>query len=78
MTEEEQRRAAQVLQDMPIFHLLMDELERQAVDTCVHANPTDHDTRAAFAAEARAIRNLRSRLNFLAEEAKAPGVQARV
>jgi hypothetical protein len=78
MTDEEKSRAAQVILDMPLFNFLMDELEAQAIDACLNANPTDNETRAAYASEARAIRNLRSKLNFLAEEAKAPGVRARV
>ncbi|MCA1403706.1 hypothetical protein I6F26_03700 [Ensifer sp. IC3342] len=74
MRQEDKTAAARVLLDMPLFHLLMDELETAAVNGCVNAKNTDHDARAAFAAEVRAIRNFRSKLKFLAEgQANADG-----
>jgi len=73
MTPTEKTAAARALLDMPLFHLLMDELEMAAVNGCINAPITDHETRAAFAAEARAIRNFRSKLKFLTEQAKADG-----
>ncbi|MBO0125116.1 hypothetical protein [Agrobacterium sp. OT33] len=71
MTDEQKAAAARSLNDNPLFHLLMDEIEATAINGCVNAKVTDHETRAGYAAEARAIRNLRSKLNHLAEEAKA-------
>ncbi|ABR60667.1 hypothetical protein GOC91_23250 [Sinorhizobium medicae] len=68
MKPEERIAAAQALLDMPLFHLLMGELETAAVNACVNARHTDHETRAAFAAEVRAIRNFKGKIKFLAEE----------
>ena len=77
MNTEDRIAAARVLIDMPLFHLLMDELETAAVNGCVNAKHTDHETRAAFAAEVRAIRNFRGKLKFLAEgQANADGKEA--
>ncbi|WP_085033929.1 hypothetical protein [Ensifer aridi] len=67
MRQEDKAAGARVLLDMPLFHLLMDELEMSAVNGCINAKITDHETRAAFAAEARAIRNFRGKIKFLAE-----------
>jgi hypothetical protein len=67
MRQKDKTAAARVLLDMPLFHLLMDELEMAAVNGCVNAKNTDHDARAAFAAEVRAIRNLKGKIKFLAE-----------
>lgn len=75
MTPEEllRRRAAAMrsMVEIPYFNELWDDLERAAVNACINAAPTDHETRAAYAAEARAIRKFRSKLNFVLEEAKA-------
>lgn len=65
MTEEEKAYAASVLLDTPLVVELFDEIEKNAVNRCVHADPADDKTRAAFAAEVRAIRNLRSRLESM-------------
>lgn len=69
-----QDRIAQAtnLINTPLFHELWDEMEQAAINGCIHAKPTDHETRAAFAAEARAIRNFRGKLNVIIDEAKAP------
>lgn len=45
MKPEERIAAAQALLDMPLFHLLMGELETAAVNACVNARHTDHETR---------------------------------
>ncbi|PWE57140.1 hypothetical protein DEM27_05730 [Metarhizobium album] len=75
MTDKEilRRRVAAVrsMLDIPYFTEMWDELERSAVNACINAAPTDNETRSAYAAEARAIRKFRSRLNFILEEAKA-------
>ncbi|WP_085032313.1 hypothetical protein [Ensifer aridi] len=77
MRQEDKTAAARVLLDTPLFHLLMNELETAAVNGCINAKITDHETRAAFAAEARAIRNFRGKLKFLAEgQANADGKEA--
>lgn len=73
---DEKAAAARALLDDPLFERLMDELEAAAINGCVNAKLTDHETRAAFAAEARAIRNLRGKLKFLAEQPKGEGTDA--
>lgn len=76
MKPEDKQAVARALLDNPLFERLMDELEAAAINGCVNARLTDHETRAAFAAEARAIRNLRGKLKFLTEQAKAEGTGA--
>ena len=49
----------------------VDEMEKTAVDQCVNAKPIDHETRAAMAAEVRAIRKFRQKITGLIEEASA-------
>jgi Mg-chelatase subunit ChlI len=73
---DERTAAARALLDNPLFERLMDELEAAAINGCVNAKLTDHETRAAFAAEARAIRNFRGKLRFLREQARAGGTGA--
>jgi len=76
MKPEEKKAAARALLENPLFERLMDELESAAINGCVNAKLTDHETRAAFAAEARAIRNFRGKLKFLTEQTKAEGTGA--
>jgi Mg-chelatase subunit ChlI len=78
MKSEDKIAAARALLDNPLFDRLMDELEAAAINGCINAKLTDHDTRAAFAAEARAIRNFHGKLRFLAEHATAEGTNAPV
>lgn len=76
MRQEDKTAAARTLLDSPLVTLLMDELETAAINGCVHAKITDHDARAAFAAEVRAIRNLRGKLSALAAQANSEGKDA--
>ncbi|MDK1373358.1 MULTISPECIES: hypothetical protein [unclassified Sinorhizobium] len=76
MKPEERTAAARALIDNPLFDRLMDELEAAAINGCVNAKITDHESRAAFAAEARAIRNFRGKLKFLTEQARTEGTSA--
>jgi len=76
MHSDERTAAARALLDDPLFERLMDDLEATAVNGCINAKLTDHESRAAFAAEARAIRNFRGKLKFLAEQAKTEGIGA--
>jgi len=73
MTDAEKVAQARALLDMPIFHKLWDEMEEGAINACLYAKATDTETesevRASRAAEARAIRNFRSKLNALVSEA---------
>lgn len=61
--------AAMLLND-PVFIEILDGLEKQAIDTCIMCGALDHEKRAAFAAEARAIRALRMKLSAFIAEAK--------
>lgn len=76
MNSDERIATARALLDNPLFERLMDELEAAAINGCINAKLIDHETRAAFAAEARAIRNLRGKLKFLIEKAKPEGTGA--
>lgn len=69
MTDAEKLAQARALLDMPIFNALWDEMEKSAIDACIFADPKDDEKRHAYAAEARAIRNFRSKLNALVSEA---------
>ncbi|MBP2237122.1 Mg-chelatase subunit ChlI [Sinorhizobium kostiense] len=76
MNSDERITAARALLNNPLFERLMDDLEAAAVNGCVNAKLTDHESRAAFAAEVRAIRNFRGKLKFLTEQAKSEGTGA--
>ncbi len=66
MTEEERRRAAQTVLEIPFFAALWDELENAAIEACIYAKYDDHEARQAHAAEARAIKRVRQRLESIA------------
>lgn len=68
MTDDDRRRAAQTILEIPYFHQLWDELEQAAINATINAKMNDDETRRNAAAEARAIRNVRSRLRAIAEE----------
>lgn len=68
MTDEERRRAAQAILEYPFFREMWDELEASAVSACIYAKHDDHEGRQAFAAEARAIRRVRQRLEAIADD----------
>lgn len=72
MTDEERRRAADAALSIPFFTQLLDELEAQAVNACINAKTNDDETRRNKAAEARAVRDLRSRLQTTANPANGP------
>ncbi|MBX5206697.1 hypothetical protein [Rhizobium sp. NZLR11] len=69
MTPAEKTAQARSLLDTPLFHALWDEMEAAAINACIYADPKDDEKRGAYAAEARAIRNFRSKLNALVSEA---------
>jgi hypothetical protein len=69
MTDAEKVAQARAILDMPLFHTLWTELEDAAVNACIFADPKDDEKRHAYAAEARAIKNFRSKLNALVSEA---------
>lgn len=66
MTEEERRHAAQAILSIPFFIQLWDELEQAAVNGCIFAKYDDHEGRQAHAAEARAIKQVRQRIESIA------------
>lgn len=68
MTDEERRHAAQDVLEIPFFTQLWDEIEQAAVNACINAKYDDHEGRQAHAAEARAIRRVRSRLETIAND----------
>lgn len=68
MTDDEKRRAAQAVLEIPFFNALWDELEQSAINACINAAPSEHEKRADHALEARAIRRIRSRLQSIASE----------
>jgi len=52
----------------PLFLTLIQELELMAVNKIVVAPYNDHEARQAYAADIRAVRNLRSRVEAISEE----------
>jgi hypothetical protein len=76
MTDEDRRRAAQTALEIPFFHELWDELEQAAINACIFAKNTDHETRQAYAAEARAIKQVRQRLESIANGQSGAGRRA--
>jgi hypothetical protein len=76
MMPDDKISAARTLLDSQLVMLLMDELDAAAVNGCVFAKNTDHEARAAFAAEVRAIRSLRGKLKALAGQANSEGMNA--
>ncbi len=76
MTDDDRQRAAKTILEIPFFNDLMDGLEKTAVDGCVFAKYDDHQARQAYAAEARAIRNLRGELEAIANGQSKPRRQA--
>lgn len=68
MTEEERRRAAQAVLEIPFFTDLWNEIEQAAVNATINAKYDDHEGRQAHAAEARAIRRVRQRLETIASD----------
>lgn len=68
MTDDDRKRAAQAILEFPLFIQLWDELEKAAINATLNAKYDDHEGRQAHAAEARAIRRVRERLDSLARE----------
>jgi hypothetical protein len=62
MTPKERAALAKSILDNPLTDEILNAMEREAVDRCVMAPMTDHDMRAAAAAEVRAIRAFRHTL----------------
>lgn len=73
MTPDDKKHAAQAVLSIPFFMQLVDDMERMSVDGCVNAKYDDHEARQAFAAEARAIRRIRSQLVALSKDGDTRG-----
>jgi hypothetical protein len=73
VTAEERAHSAQAILAIPLFNELMDELEQAAINACIFAKYDDHEARQAHAAEARSVRNLRSRIEAISKEGQSTG-----
>lgn len=62
MTQDDRAALAEQIAKNPLVSIILSELEQSAVDRCINAAMTDHETRSAAAAEVRAIRAFRSKL----------------
>jgi hypothetical protein len=58
--------ASRLLQD-PYLNEIFDGMETDALERCVAAQPSDHETRQTSTMEVRAIRSLRQKLKTFAE-----------
>ena len=65
MTPEQRTYHAKELATNPVLAEVMTELETAAIDAMTFAKPGEHDVRQAVAAELRALRAFRDRLNAL-------------
>ena len=63
---------AKALLDDELLASVLDDMERSTIDACINAKPIDHETRAAMAAEVRAIRTLKAKLRSKLEEVNPP------
>lgn len=71
MTPRERSSLAEQLRDNPLLVLILDELERAAINQCVHAKLNDDDTRRMAAFKVQAIRAFRSDLTISMEDNRA-------
>jgi hypothetical protein len=76
MSPEQKKAAARDLLNSPVVLVLLREMEQDAIDQIISADPKDDSTRAAYAGEVRAIRNFRDNLNLLLEEGNVSGTRA--
>lgn len=60
-----QLEAARSIVNHPLVIEILDDMEYREINAAINAKPTDTNTVAAHLAEARAIRNFRSRLLFI-------------
>jgi hypothetical protein len=66
LTDEDKRRAAQTVLEVPFFLDVWKEMETAAINAIIAANINDDETRRNNAAEVRAIRRIRERLESIA------------
>lgn len=69
-------RAAQAALKIPLFTELLDDLEKTATNKCINADINDDETRRNAAAEVRAIRSVRSKLESIAREGQSTSRKA--
>lgn len=67
-TQEDRQRVAKRILEEPLYQMFWKEMEATLVNQFVAAEKTDHDARAAYAAEIRAIRALQSKLRAAAQD----------
>lgn len=70
MTPEHKAARAVALMADELFISLMDELEASAIDVAIYAKASEHDKRQAALCEAKAVRDLKAKLEALARNAK--------
>lgn len=76
MTLSDRARAAQAALEIPLFVGLLADLEAAATNQCILAPINDDETRRNAAAEVRAIRSLRSKLEAIAREGQSKSKSA--
>jgi len=68
VTISDRTRAAQAVLEIPFFTELWAEMEQAAINQCILAPMNDDETRRNAAAEARAIRRVRQRIEAISQE----------
>lgn len=68
MTDDDRRRAAQAILEFPFFLDLWAELEAAAVNAAIYADYADHEKRQGAAMQARAYREILSRIRSVAQD----------
>lgn len=77
MTDEDRRRAAQSILEYPFFLDLWAELEAAAVNAAIYADYADHEKRQGAAMQARAYREILSRIRSIAKDGQTEAVSRR-
>jgi hypothetical protein len=62
MTPRERTSLAEQLKSNPLLNIVLDELEKAAMEQAIYAPYDNHEKRQAYLAEVRAIRAFRSNL----------------
>jgi hypothetical protein len=65
MTPEDRKALAEQIQSNPLTAVILDAIEKDAVERGIYAPATDHEARAAAMAEVRAIRAFRHHLDAM-------------
>lgn len=77
MTDDDRRRAAQSILEYPFFLDLWAELEAAAVNAAIYADYADHEKRQGAAMQARAYREILSRIRSIAKDGQTEAVSRR-